>query len=126
MVWYTPSELAKRIGFYHSCQAIGSMISGALQVAILETLEGKLGLRGWRWLFLINAAMTLAIGVAGVYMIPDHPSRPNPRALWLTEERSQMGVRRLTRHKRTESKRITWASAKCVRVLVNLVWQQSC
>lgn len=48
MYWYTPMELAKRMGFYHSCQAIGSMVSGALQVAILETLEGKLGLRGWR------------------------------------------------------------------------------
>lgn len=47
--WYTPMELAKRMGFYHSCQALGSMMSGALQVAILETLEGTWGLRGWRY-----------------------------------------------------------------------------
>ena len=52
--WYTPMELATRIGFYHSCQAVGSMMSGALQVAILNTLEGKLGLRGWRWVLAIS------------------------------------------------------------------------
>lgn len=47
--WYTPTELAKRMGFYHSCQALGQMMSGALQVAILETLDGKFGLKGWRY-----------------------------------------------------------------------------
>lgn len=114
VVWYTPSELAKRIGFYHSCQAIGSMVSGALQVAILESLEGKLGLRGWRWLFVINAAMTLLIGVAGLFMLPDYPSRPNPRAIWLTPEHTEIGLRRLARNKRTESKEITWESARSV------------
>lgn len=120
MVWYTPSELAKRIGFYHSCQAIGSMVSGALQVAILESLEGKLGLRGWRWLFVINAAMTLLIGVAGLFMLPDYPSRPNPRAIWLTPEHTEMGVGRLARHKRTESKKITWESARSIRFFLYL------
>lgn len=46
--WYTPSELAKRMGFYQSCQAIGSMMSGALQIAITKTLDGSAGLAGWR------------------------------------------------------------------------------
>lgn len=46
--WYTPLELAKRMGFYHSCQAIGSMMSGAIQAAISSTLEGHSGIAGWR------------------------------------------------------------------------------
>ncbi len=48
VLWYTPLELAKRMGFYHSCQAIGSMMSGAIQAAISTTLEGHSGLAGWR------------------------------------------------------------------------------
>lgn len=48
MHWYTPTELAKRMGFYHSCQAIGGMMSGALQAAIQKTLHGHSGLAGWR------------------------------------------------------------------------------
>ena len=47
--WYTPTELAKRMGFYHSCQAIGNMLSGALQAAIMGTMDGHSGLAGWRW-----------------------------------------------------------------------------
>ncbi|KAI7256223.1 major facilitator superfamily transporter, partial [Hortaea werneckii] len=49
MHWYTPTELAKRMGFYHSCQAVGSMMSGALQAAITDTMSGYGGLTGWRW-----------------------------------------------------------------------------
>lgn len=48
MHWYTPYELAKRMGFYHSCQAIGSMMSGAIQAAISSTLDNRSGIEGWR------------------------------------------------------------------------------
>lgn len=49
--WYTPAEMAKRIGFYHSCQSVGQMLSGALQAAIINSLGGKSGLAGWRYVF---------------------------------------------------------------------------
>lgn len=58
MSWYTPRELALRIGFYHSCQAIGSMMSNALQSAIHSSMEGKAGLAGWRWLFVSAAILS--------------------------------------------------------------------
>ncbi|KAJ4394472.1 hypothetical protein N0V93_003690 [Gnomoniopsis smithogilvyi] len=112
MYWYTPSEIAKRMGFYHSCQAIGSMMSGALQTAILETVDGAHGIAGWRWLFIINCGMTIVVGLAGFFMLPDYPSRPNPRAFWFTSEHARMAQERLQRHGRAESKKITWAAAK--------------
>lgn len=112
MYWYTPTELAKRMGFYHSCQAIGSMMSGALQTAILNTVDGAHGIAGWRWLFIINACMTVVVGAAGFFMLPDYPSTPNPRAFWFTAEHSRMAVERLERHGRAEAKRITWAAAR--------------
>ncbi|KAK3492769.1 MFS general substrate transporter [Neurospora hispaniola] len=130
MYWYTPLELAKRMGFYHSCQALGSMMSGALQVAVLESLEGKWGLRGWRWLFIINGLLTLLIGFTGFFLIPDYPRSPNPRCLkaspqtfscpsapslsfgWLTPAHIQVAEDRLKRHGRTDSKKITWRAAK--------------
>lgn len=110
--WYTPTELAKRMGFYHSCQAIGSMMSGALQTAILNTVDGAHGIAGWRWLFIINACMTVVVGLSGFFMLPDYPSRPNPRAFWFTPEHARMALERLDRHGRAEAKRITWAAAR--------------
>jgi len=70
MHWYTPLELAKRMGFYHSCQAIGNMMSGALQAAIMSTLDGHHGLAGWRWLFVINAIITVIWGFLGLVSMP--------------------------------------------------------
>ncbi|KAI1637259.1 major facilitator superfamily transporter [Biscogniauxia mediterranea] len=112
MLWYTPTELAKRMGFYHSCQAVGSMMSGALQVAILDTLQGTAGLAGWRWLFVINGIMTVVIGFLGFFMLPDLPNRPNPRAFWFKQGHAKLAMDRLERHGRAEPKKMTWAAAK--------------
>jgi ACS family tartrate transporter-like MFS transporter len=57
--------------------AIGSPISGALL-----TMDGILGLHGWQWLFLVEAApAVLLAGVVLVYMT-DRPEK----AGWLTDE----------------------------------------
>ncbi|KAK7419051.1 hypothetical protein QQX98_003553 [Neonectria punicea] len=113
MYWYTPSELAKRMGFYHSARAVGGMMSGALQVAILNTLHGRNGLAGWRWLFVINAIMTVVLGFFGFVMLPDTPNRPNPWAKWwFTADHARIAMNRLDRHGRAEAKKITWKAAK--------------
>ncbi|KAI1097621.1 putative allantoate permease [Jackrogersella minutella] len=112
MHWYTPSELAKRMGFYHSCQAAGSMVSGGLQVAIINTLHNANGLAGWRWLFVINGVMTVIWGGLGFFLLPDLPNRVNPRAFWFKEGHQKLAMERLDRHGRAEPKGMTWAGAK--------------
>ncbi|GIZ43814.1 hypothetical protein CKM354_000702700 [Cercospora kikuchii] len=112
MHWYTPTELAKRMGFYHSCQAIGNMMSGGLQAAIMRTLDGNLGLEGWRWLFVINAVVTVVWGFLGVVMLPDYPNRRNPRAFWFSKDDQELAIGRLIRYKRAEPKAVSWESLK--------------
>lgn len=112
MYWYTPTELAKRMGFYQSCQAAGQMMSGALQTAITNTMEGHHGLAGWRWLFVINAIITVVWGFLGFFMIPDLPNRPNPRAFWFKKVHAELSMERLARNGRAEPKRMTWAGVK--------------
>ncbi|PGG96121.1 hypothetical protein AJ79_09718 [Helicocarpus griseus UAMH5409] len=112
MLWYTPTELAKRIGFYHSCQGLGQMMSGALQAAITNTMEDHLGIAGWRWLFIVNAIMTVVWGFAGFFMIPDLPNKPNPRAIWFTKAHAELSMARLVRHGRSEAKKMTWEGVR--------------
>ncbi|RDW61347.1 putative major facilitator superfamily permease-5 [Coleophoma crateriformis] len=112
MHWYTPTELAKRMGFYHSCQALGSMMSGAIQVAVIKTLDGRGGLAGWRWLFIIDAIITVCWAFFGFFMIPDLPNRPNPRAFWFSERHAEMSMERLVRHNRAEPKKMSWAGVR--------------
>lgn len=102
------------MGFYHSCQAMGSMMSGALQVAITQTLHGTHGLAGWRWLFVINAIMTVIVGALGFFLLPDTPNNVNPRAFWFKKGHAQLAMERLERNGRAEPKKITWAGTKYV------------
>ncbi|KAG7109192.1 MFS transporter PfmaC like protein [Verticillium longisporum] len=112
MHWYTPSELGKRMGFFSSASSIGAMMSGALQIAILDRMDGSHGLPGWRWLFVINSIMTVFVGALGFVFLPDFPHKPNPWAKWFKDEYKQIAVDRLKRHGKAESRRITWQSAK--------------
>ncbi|OAA81278.1 Major facilitator superfamily transporter [Akanthomyces lecanii RCEF 1005] len=112
MSWYTPTEMAKRIGFYHSCQSVGQMLSGALQAAIINSLSGKSGLAGWRWLFVVNAIITVFWGLAGYVMIPDMPNKPNPWSFWFKRVHSELALGRLARTNRVDAKPISWAGAR--------------
>ncbi|KAM0742377.1 hypothetical protein ACQRIT_002554 [Beauveria bassiana] len=112
MSWYTPTEMAKRIGFYHSCQSVGQMLSGALQAAIINSLSGKSGLAGWRWLFVVNAIITVFWGFAGYFMIPDMPNKPNPWSFWFKRVHSELALGRLARTNRIDAKPISWSGAR--------------
>ncbi|KAJ7364304.1 major facilitator superfamily domain-containing protein [Mycena albidolilacea] len=112
MHWYTPTELAKRMGFYHSCQAIGGMMANALQTAMHTNMDGRAGLEGWRWMFILNSVMTIVVGLAGFVFLPDYPNTPNPRAFWFTTNDAKIAMARLERHGRAEPKPISWAGAR--------------
>lgn len=100
--WYTPREMAKRQAIYLSSSYIGSMFTFAMQSAIHETLDGRSGLPGWRWLFIINGIMTVMSASISFYTIPDYPN--NTRAHYLRPAEREIAKLRLkTLGKRTQS-----------------------
>lgn len=50
--WYTKNELGKRLAFLFICQMLGSAFGGFVAAACL-TLDGRYGIAGWRWLFIV-------------------------------------------------------------------------
>jgi len=52
--WYKPEEQAKRFAVYISAAILSGAFGGLLAGAITGGLEGAHGLRGWRWLFIIE------------------------------------------------------------------------
>lgn len=71
--WYTPRELGKRSVIFWLSGTIGAMFSGFLQAAAYNNLNGVHGLQGWRWLFIIDAIITLPIAILGFFFLPDLP-----------------------------------------------------
>ena len=37
-------------------------------------MEGAAGLRAWRWLFIVEGAVTIAVAAVAVFILPDYPS----------------------------------------------------
>ncbi|KIR31094.1 hypothetical protein I352_06523 [Cryptococcus deuterogattii MMRL2647] len=112
MSWYTPRELALRIGFYHSCQSIGSMLAGALQAAIYNSMNGRNGISGWRWMFIIDGIITLVVSFAGLVLIPDFPSKPNPWSFYLRPSHIALARSRAAKFHRADNKKFTFSSVK--------------
>lgn len=66
-------ELAKRNAIFYS----GSLVSGAfgnlIAAGILNGLAGERGMDAWQWLYIIEGAITVTIGILVVLVLPDFP-----------------------------------------------------
>jgi hypothetical protein len=67
--FYTASELTIRFTFFWTLAAVADIIASFLAFGILH-MGGLHGLAGWRWLFLIEGLMTLAVGILSFGMMP--------------------------------------------------------
>ncbi|KAI9491329.1 major facilitator superfamily domain-containing protein [Zychaea mexicana] len=89
--WYTRQELGTRTAFFVAGSQFSGAFSGLISGAIADTLDGAHGMRGWKWLFIIEGLIGVAIGVVGFFLIPDYPH--NTR--WIVGEERELAVKRL-------------------------------
>lgn len=47
--WYKPAEIGKRTGLFAASGMAGTMFSGIMMTAINDTMNGRSGLQGWKW-----------------------------------------------------------------------------
>lgn len=71
--WYTKEELSLRMAIFYS----GSLISGAfgnlIAAGILNGLAGQRGLTAWQWLYIVEGAITVLLGILVCIVLPDFP-----------------------------------------------------
>ena len=77
--WFPSAYRARMVGIFMvsipAANALGSPIAGYLLAA-----DGALGLRGWQWLFILEAVPTILMGFAAYFWLTDRPAN----AAWLT------------------------------------------
>ncbi|KAF9243121.1 major facilitator superfamily domain-containing protein [Melanogaster broomeanus] len=66
--WYTRKELAFRSAILYA----GLLVSNAFGSRILGNMDGMMGIAGWRWLFYIEGAITIFVGVMAMWLLPDY------------------------------------------------------
>ena len=54
-------------------------------------MDGTKGLRAWRWLFIIEGVVTIAIALVAFFILPNFPRTTT----WLTEEERLLAIWRL-------------------------------
>ncbi|OJJ63750.1 hypothetical protein ASPSYDRAFT_141445 [Aspergillus sydowii CBS 593.65] len=89
--WYTRKELGFRTAAFYSGSLISGAFSGLIAAGITGNMDGKLGLSAWRWLFIIEGAVTIAIAVIAIFILPNFPRTTG----WLSTEEKQLAAWRL-------------------------------
>ncbi|KZS94139.1 MFS general substrate transporter [Sistotremastrum niveocremeum HHB9708] len=90
--WYTRKELAFRSAILYGGLLISNAFGSLMAAGILSNMEGKLGIRAWRWLFIIEGSITCFIGFCSMYILPDYPQ--NTR--WMSPEERLLAQVRLS------------------------------
>ncbi|CAJ2508963.1 Uu.00g139890.m01.CDS01 [Anthostomella pinea] len=97
--FYTSRELPIRLSYFWTTLSATGVVASLLAFALLR-LRGVAGWEGWRWLFLIEGLITLAVGVASFFMMPASAVqtktwfRPNG---WFTDREMAIVVNRVLR-----------------------------
>ncbi|CAJ2506421.1 Uu.00g005510.m01.CDS01 [Anthostomella pinea] len=93
--WYRSDEIGRRGGIFYVGLTLGTLTAGLLQSAATTYLDGRHGLSGWRWLFVINAVITLPLALIGYFVWPGTPAKPH--RFVITDSELQLARSRLER-----------------------------
>lgn len=89
--WYTRKELGFRTAILFSGSLLSGAFSGLISAGVTNGLDGAKHLRAWRWLFIIEGAITVVIAGAAYMILPNFPRTTT----WLTNNERQLAVLRL-------------------------------
>jgi hypothetical protein len=76
---------------FYSGALISGAFSGLVAAGIKGNMDGTRGLRAWRWLFIIEGAVTVVIACASFAILPDFPRTTE----WLTDNERDLAIWRL-------------------------------
>ncbi|KAF5020943.1 hypothetical protein F66182_7024 [Fusarium sp. NRRL 66182] len=71
-MFYTKKEYALRIGYLFVSAAIAGSVGGLLAYGI-GFMDGVAGLRGWRWIIILEGIPTVVLGIAVWFWLADDP-----------------------------------------------------
>jgi ACS family tartrate transporter-like MFS transporter len=79
--WFPGTQRARLIALFMAAIPLANVIGSPLSGAILQ-MEGFHHLHGWQWLFLIEGAPSVLLGIAVLWLLPNGPAD----APWLNDE----------------------------------------
>lgn len=88
--WFPPEYRARIIAMFTVAIPISSFLGSPISAFLLE-MDGWLGLRGWQWMFILEAIPAVLLGLACLPILSDQPAD----AEWLTSDQRSWLLGRL-------------------------------
>ncbi|CAI6026026.1 unnamed protein product [Clonostachys chloroleuca] len=88
---YYPREVATRIAILYTGNILATAFAGLIAAGIFHGMDGLAGLAGWKWLFILQGAVTFVIALVGFFLLPDTPLTTK----WLTQEERDLAYNRM-------------------------------
>ncbi len=82
LTYWIPAEERARTGALFMMAAPVAIIVGAPVSEAILSLDGRLGLHGWQWLFLLEGLPAVLLGLVALWALTDRPEQ----ASWLPSE----------------------------------------
>ncbi|KAF2017231.1 MFS general substrate transporter [Aaosphaeria arxii CBS 175.79] len=79
--WYTKFEVARRYSLFYFIGSIASAMSGILAYG-LQQMDGASGIRGWRWIFIMEGVITCAVAIFAISFIIKFPDEEKAKPSW--------------------------------------------
>lgn len=116
--WFPAGQRARTISYFYIAFPLSNLVMGGLAGVLLRQ-NGRLGLRGWQWLFFVEALPAVVLSVVMWFALPDTPST----ATWLNEEEREALVTELARGRRRKVEQVEATGSGLRRALTSgKVW----
>jgi len=73
-LWFPDRYRARSVSLLALAVPLSGLIGGRLSTWIMTALAGVAGLHGWQWLFLLEGAPAVLMGIAAYALLPDGPA----------------------------------------------------
>lgn len=89
--WYKRDEQSKRFSVYISAAILSGAFGGLIAGGIENGLDGTMGIAGWRWLFIVEGAITAGWAIVSSFILLDFPANSQR----LTERERELAIQRI-------------------------------
>ncbi|KAK0384640.1 hypothetical protein NLU13_8726 [Sarocladium strictum] len=94
--WYTRREFGLRVALLYSGLVLAQAFSGLIAAGVFSGLDGAMGLAGWKWLFILEAAGSAVFALTAFFVLPNFPTSTNGGAMWyMTEDMRRVAAARI-------------------------------
>ncbi|EGC43627.1 MFS transporter [Histoplasma capsulatum var. duboisii H88] len=90
-IFYTRKEIATRICILYTGNILATAFAGLIAAGIFAGMDGRSGIKGWQWLFILLGITTFLVAFGSTFTLPDDPLNTK----WLTLNERELAHRRI-------------------------------